>query len=58
MVTMGRAAAQAAAVSMARAVGQIPISKVPRATKVDITNSLVRAVSNNSKVDTRDIQSS
>ena len=58
MVTMGRAAAQVVAVFMARAAGQIPISKVPRATKVDITNNLAKAGSNSSKVDTRAIQSS
>ena len=58
METIGRAAAQVAAVFMAWAAGQIPISKVPRATKVDITNNLARAVSNSSKVDTRAIQSS
>ena len=58
MVTMGRAVAQVAAVFMARAAGQILISKIPRATKVDITNNLARAVSNSSKVDTRAMQSS
>ena len=58
MVTMDRAADQVAAGFMARAAGQIPISKIPTATKVDITNSLARAVSNNSKVDTRAIQNS
>ena len=58
MVTMGRAAAQVAAAFMAWVAGQIPISKVPRATKVDITNNLARAVSSSSKVDTRAIQSS
>lgn len=57
MVTVGRAAAQVAAAFMAWAAGQIPISKVPRATKVDITNSLVKALSNSGKVDTRAIQS-
>ena len=54
----GRVAAQVAAVFMAQAAGQIPISKIPRATKVGITNNPARAVSNSSKVDTRAIQSS
>ena len=56
MVTMGRAATQVAVVFMARAAGQIPISKIPRATKVGITNNLAKAVSNSNKVDTRAIQ--
>ena len=51
-------AAQMVAVFMARAVGQIPIFRIPRETGVDITNRLARAVSNSSKVDTRAIQSS
>ena len=58
MVTMGRAVAQAVAVFMARAVVQIPIFKILKAIKVDITNNLARVVSSSSKVDTRAIHSS
>ena len=58
MVTMGRVAAQAAAVFMARVAVQIPIFKILKAIKVDITNNLASVVSNSSKVDTRTIRSS
>ena len=58
MVTMGREAAQATSVFMAQAAVQIPIFKILKAIKVDISSSLARAVSNSSKVDTRAIQSS
>lgn len=58
MVIMGRAVAQVAAAFMARGAGQIPIFKILKATKVGITNNLARTVRNNSKVDTRAIQSS
>ena len=57
MVTMGREAAQVTAVFMAQAAVQIPIFKILKAIKVDITNSLAKVVSNSSKVDTRAIQS-
>ena len=58
MVRMGRAAAQAAAGFMAWAAVQTPILKILKAVKVDITNNLARVISDNSKVDTRAIQSS
>ena len=58
MVTMGGATAQAAAVFIARAAVQTPIFKILKAVKVDITNNLARVISDNSKVDTRAIQSS
>ena len=55
---MGRAAAQVAAVFMARVTVQTPICKILKAMKVDITNNLARVVGNSSKVDTRAIRSS
>ena len=42
MVTMGRVAAQAVTVFMARAAVQIPIFKILKATKVGITNKSVQ----------------
>ena len=60
MVTMGRAAAQVAAVFMARVTVQTPICKILKAIKVVITSNLDRVVrsSNSNRVDTRAIQSS
>ena len=55
---MGRAAAQVAAVFMARAAVQIPIFKALKVIKVVIISNLAREVSNSSRVDTRAIQSS
>ena len=51
-------AALVVAAFMAWAAGQIPIFKIPRETRVDIINRLVRAVIISSNVDTRAIQSS
>ena len=60
MVTMGRAAAQVAAVFMARAVVQIPSFKILKAIQVVIISNLARVVSSNNsgREDTRAIQSS
>ena len=59
MVTMGRAAAQVAAVFMARAAVQIPTFKALKEIKVAIISNLAREFgNNNSNLDTRGIQSS
>ena len=57
MAIMGRAAAQVAAVFMARAV-QIPTFKALKEIKVAIISNLAREVSSSSSLDIRAIQSS
>ena len=54
---MGRAAAQAAAAFMARAVAQIPILRIFKVIKEVLISNLARVISS-SRGDTRPIQSS